>query len=117
VTGLPQVKAGKVRALGVSTRKRSPLAPDVPTIDEAGVKGYEMSFWFAAYLPAKAPPEVVVKLQELLVAATKAAPARTFFDTTGLEAFVTTPQELAKFQSDEEQKWGKVIRAAGIQPE
>src|SRR5690606_25718306 len=48
-TGLPQVKSGKLRALGVSSRKRSPLAPDVPTIDEAGVKGYEMGYWFGAY--------------------------------------------------------------------
>ena len=117
VTGLPQVKSGKLRALGVSTKKRSPLAPDVPTIDEAGVKGYEMSFWFAAYVPAKTPPTVIARLRELLVNATKAAPAQTFFSTTGLEPFVTTPEELAKFQVAESQKWGKVIKAAGIQPE
>ena len=117
VTGLPQVKAGKLRALGVSTRKRSPLAPDVPTIDEAGVKGYEMSFWFAAYVPANTPPAVIARLRELLVAATKAAPAQNFFATTGLEALVTTPEALAKFQAAESEKWGKVIKAAGIQPE
>ncbi|HSD44340.1 MAG TPA: tripartite tricarboxylate transporter substrate binding protein [Burkholderiales bacterium] len=117
VTGLPQVKSGKLRALGVSTKKRSPLAPDVPTIDEAGVKGYEMSFWFAAYVPAKTPPAMIARLRELLVNATKAAPAQTFFSTTGLEPFVTTPEELAKFQVAESQKWGKVIKAAGIQPE
>jgi tripartite-type tricarboxylate transporter receptor subunit TctC len=117
VTGLPQVKAGKLRALGVSTRKRSPLAPDVPTIDEAGVKGYEMSFWFAAYVPAKTPPAAIARLRELLVNSTKAAPAQTFFSTTGLEAFVTTPEELAQFQAAESQKWGKVIKAAAIQPE
>ena len=52
-TGVPQIKAGKLRALGVSTPKRSPLLPDVPTIDEAGVKGYDMGYWFAAYAPAK----------------------------------------------------------------
>src|SRR5439155_10712847 len=51
-TGLPQEKGGKVRALAVSTTKRSPLVPDLPTIDEAGVKGYDMGFWFAAYVPA-----------------------------------------------------------------
>jgi tripartite-type tricarboxylate transporter receptor subunit TctC len=117
VTGLPQVKAGKLRALGVSTKKRSPLAPDVPTIDEAGVKGYEMSFWFAAYVPAKTPPATIARLRELLVNSIKAAPAQTFFSTTGLEAFVTTPEELAQFQAAESQKWGKVIKAAGIQPE
>jgi tripartite-type tricarboxylate transporter receptor subunit TctC len=55
-TGLPQVKGGKVRALGVSTQKRSPLAPELPTIAEAGVPGYDMGFWFAAYVPANTPP-------------------------------------------------------------
>ena len=54
-TGVPQIKGGKLRALGVSTTKRSPLLPDVPTIDEAGVKGYDMGYWFAAYVPAKTP--------------------------------------------------------------
>jgi tripartite-type tricarboxylate transporter receptor subunit TctC len=116
-TGLPQVKGGKVRALGMSSLKRSPLAPDVPTIDEAGVKGYEMSYWFAAYVPAKTPPAVVAKLHDLLVAATKGAAARQFFESTGTEAVTSTPQELAKFQGDESQKWGRIIKAANIQPE
>ncbi len=116
-TGLPQVKGGKVRALGMSSLRRSPLAPDVPTIDEAGVKGYEMSYWFAAYVPAKTPPAVVAKLHDLLVAATKGAAAKQFFESTGTEAVTSTPQELAKFQGDEAQKWGRIIKAANIQPE
>jgi len=116
-TGLPQVKGGKVRALGMSSLKRSPLAPDVPTIDEAGVKGYEMSYWFAAYVPAKTPPAVVARLHDLLVAATKGAPAKNFYESTGTEAVVSTPEELAKFQGAESQKWGKIIKAAGITPE
>ena len=116
-TGLPQVKGGKVRALGMSSLKRSPLAPDVPTIDEAGVKGYEMSYWFAAYVPAKTPRAVVAKLHDLLVAATKGAAARQFFESTGTEAVTSTPAELAKFQGDESQKWGRIIKAANIQAE
>jgi tripartite-type tricarboxylate transporter receptor subunit TctC len=116
-TGLPQVKGGKVRALGMSSLKRSPLAPDVPTIDEAGVKGYEMSYWFAAYVPAKTPPAVVAKLHDLLVAATKGAAAKQFFESTGTEALNSTPQELASFQADESKKWGRIIKAANIQPE
>jgi tripartite-type tricarboxylate transporter receptor subunit TctC len=116
-TGLPQVKAGKLRALGYSTQKRSPLLPDVPTIHEAGVKGYDMGYWFAAYVPDGTPAPVVSRLRELLVAATKAASARSFFDNSGAEAWTTTPEELAKFQADETQKWGKVIRAAGIEAE
>ena len=73
-TGLPQVQAGKLRALGYSGDKRSRLAPDLPTISEAGVKGYEMSYWFAAYAPAGTPPAVVKRLNALLVAATRSAP-------------------------------------------
>ena len=58
-TGVPQIKGGKLRALGVSTLKRLPMLPDVPTIDEAGVKGYDMGYWFAAYVPAHTPAPVV----------------------------------------------------------
>ena len=116
-TGLPQVKGGKVRALGVTAKTRSPLAPDVPTIDEAGVKGYEMGYWFAAYVPAKTPPAVVQKLHDLMVAATRTAGARTFYETTGTEVAVSTPEELARFQAAESRKWGEIIKAAHIEKE
>jgi len=116
-TGMPQVKAGKLRALGVSSLKRSSLAPDVPTISEAGVKGYEMGFWFAAYVPAGTPPAVVKRMNELLVKATASAGVKSLFDSTGFEAFTTTPEELAKFQLAESQKWQSIIKKAGIQPE
>ena len=116
-TGLPQVKGGKVRALGVTAMKRSPLAPEIPTIDEAGVKGYEMGYWFAAYVPAKTPPAVVARLHDLLVSATKSATAKTFYEGTGTEVTTSTPEELGKFQTAESQKWGRIVKAAGIQPE
>jgi tripartite-type tricarboxylate transporter receptor subunit TctC len=116
-TGVPQVKAGKLRALGYSTQKRSTQLPDVPTIDEAGVKGYDMGYWFAAYVPAGTPAPVVARLNELLIAATKSAAAKSFFENAGSEAWTTTPDELAKFQAAETQKWGKVIKAAGIEAE
>ena len=116
-TGLPQVKGGKLRALGMSSLKRTPLAPEVPTIDESGVKGYEMSYWFAAYVPAKTPPVVVNRLHDLLVGATKSTSAKQFYESTGTEPLVSTPDELAKFQAAESQKWGRIIKAAAIQPE
>ncbi len=117
-TGLPQVKAGKLRALGVSAARRSPLAPEVPTIAEAGVPGYEMGYWFAAYTPAKTPPAVVKRLNELLVkAAANPAARSSFYDPTGTEVFTTSPEELAKFQSGESQKWGRIVKAAGIEAE
>jgi len=116
-TGLPQVKGGKVRALAVSTSKRSPLTPDLPTIDEAGVKGYDMGFWFAAYVPANTPPAVVNKLHDVLVEATKGAAMQNFYTTTGTDPFTTTPAELGKFQVAESEKWKTIIKKAGIEPE
>ncbi|RWA47473.1 ABC transporter substrate-binding protein [Cupriavidus sp. UYMSc13B] len=116
-TGLPQVKSGKLRALGVSGKTRSPLAPDVPTIDEAGVKGYEMSYWFAAYAPAGTPQPVVAKLNAMMVKAARGDTAAGFYKSTGTEVFTSTPAELAKFQLQESGKWGRIIKAANIQPE
>ena len=117
-TGLPQIKGGKLRALGVSSAKRSPLAPDVPTIAEAGVKGYEMGYWFAAYAPAGTPPAVVKRLNELLAAAARSAAAgKAFYEPSGTEVATSSPDELAKFQAAESQKWGRIIKAAGIQAE
>lgn len=116
-TGLPQVKSGKLRALGVTGTARSPLAPDVPTIAESGVPGYEMGYWFAAYAPAGTPPDVVKRLNELLVKATKTKPAQQFYAQTGTDAATSTPDELAAFQQAESKKWGDIIKKAGIQPE
>ncbi|QIL72939.1 tripartite tricarboxylate transporter substrate binding protein [Diaphorobacter sp. HDW4B] len=116
-TGIPQIKSGKLRALGYSTKTRSAQLPDVPTLEEAGVKGYDMGYWFAAYVPAGTPKEVVARLNELLKNATKSAAATSFYATAGSVAWTTTPEELAQFQASDALKWGKVIKAAGIQPE
>ena len=116
-TGIPQVKAGKVRALGVTSTRRTSLAPDVPTLDEAGVRGYEMSFWFAAYVPAGTPAPIVNRLYEILLKATQGTAAENFRKTAGTEAFTTTPDGLVAFQAAEAQKWGRVIKSAGIEPE
>jgi tripartite-type tricarboxylate transporter receptor subunit TctC len=117
VTGLPQVQAGKLRALGVSSPQRLPNVPELPTIAESGVKGYELTFWFAAYTPAKTPPAVLARLRELFINATQSSAAQSFFKTTGIEPWTTTSAELAKFQASESTKWEKVIKAAGIEPE
>lgn len=116
-TGVPQITAGKLRALGVTSIKRTAVLPDVPTIDEAGVKGYDMGYWFAAYAPAGTPAPVVAKLNELVLDALKSGPVLQFFASSGGEVFPTTPDELGKFQAAETAKWGKVIKAAGIEPE
>ncbi|MYZ44504.1 Bug family tripartite tricarboxylate transporter substrate binding protein [Schauerella aestuarii] len=116
-TGLPQVNSGKLRALGVTGTARSPLAPDVPTIAESGVPGYEMGYWFAAYAPAGTPPEVTKRLNALLVEATEKQAAKQFYKQTGTEPATSTPEELKTFQLAESKKWGEIIKRAGIQPE
>lgn len=114
-TGLPQARSGGLRALGVTTPERSPLAPEVPTIAEAGVPGYEMGYWFGAYVPAGTPSDVVQRLHELLTGATKQPAAVQFYETTGTRPVISTPEELAEFQRQETDKWGEVIQKAGIE--
>ena len=116
-TGLPQVKGGKVRPLGVSTLARSPLTPELPTISEAGLKGYDMSFWFAAYVPANTPTATVNRLHDILVEASKGPAMQTYYSNTGTTPFVTSPAELGKFQAEESEKWKNIIKKAGIEPE
>jgi tripartite-type tricarboxylate transporter receptor subunit TctC len=116
-TGVPQITAGKLRALGVTSARRMGVLPEVPTIDEAGVKGYDMGYWFAAYAPAGTPAPVVARLNGLVLDALKSGPVLQFFASSGGEVFPTSPDELAKFQSAETAKWGQVIKAAGIEPE
>jgi tripartite-type tricarboxylate transporter receptor subunit TctC len=116
-TSLPQVKAGKLKALGVSSLKRSPLAPDLPTIAESGLPGYEMSYWNAVYAPAGTPEPVLKRINELMQKALKADPVRRFVAQNGMEPYTSTPAELAAFQAAEFQRWGAIIKAAGIEPE
>lgn len=117
-TGLPHIKSGKLRALGYSAKTRSPMAPDLPTIDEAGVKGYNINYWFAAYAPGKTPQPIIARLNELLTKAAKSpATNSAFYATSGTEVFTTSPQELGKFQIEESIKWGEIIKKAGIEKE
>lgn len=116
-TGVPQIQAGKLKALGFSTEERNVMLPDVPTIAEAGVKGYSMGYWFAAYAPAGTPAEVTNKLTQLLGDAVESKSAEGFYKQSGTTKWRGTSAELVKFQADETQKWGKVVKAAGIQPE
>lgn len=116
-TGLPQAKGGKVKALGVSTASRTALAPELPTIAEAGVPGYEISFWFAAYVPAGTPAPVVARLNEILDKANKSQTVANFYTQNGFEALRGSSDDLRKFQAAESDKWKKIIEAAGIEKE
>ncbi len=113
----PHAKSGAVRALAVTTLKRATIAPELPTIDEAGVKGFDVSSWFAFFLPIKTPKEIVIKLQADTVAALKHNAVRTRLLELGAEPVGSTPDELAEHLKSEMDKWGPVIAEARIRTE
>lgn len=116
-TTMPQVKAGKINGLAISSAKRSPLAPDLPTMAEAGVPGYDLVAWFAAFVPAKTPRAVVDKLNQALGLAINDKVTRDRLLAAGIEPETGTPDELKTFVESEIKKWATIVKAAGIQPE
>jgi len=116
-TALPQINSGKLRALAVTGTRRLPAAASIPTMDEAGTKGYDMSFWTALYLPQGASVTVTQKLNEMVIKVAATPAMMTQVENTNGERVTSTPDGLAKFQEAESKKWGRVIRAAGIEPE
>ncbi|HSW16544.1 MAG TPA: tripartite tricarboxylate transporter substrate binding protein [Ramlibacter sp.] len=116
-TVLSHVRAGNLRALASSGPSRFPLLPDVPTMAESGLPGFDISFWFAAYAPAGTPPEVIDRLNLLLGNANKAKAARDLFEKTSIRPLTSSASDLAQFQQREAEKWGDVIRKAKIEPE
>lgn len=116
-TTLPQARAGKVKALGVSSAQRSPLAPDLPTMQEAGVKDYELTAWFAAYVPAGTPRPVIDRLNGAMKAALADEAAAKTLLGAGIEPVSSTPEELKAFTVAETEKWARIVKAAGIEPE
>lgn len=116
-TAMPHITGGKLRPLAVSGNTRMSATPAVPTMDEAGVKGFDVSYWFAVYGPAGLPPAVLKKLNEMFVKASDAPEVKLLRERSSGIAATSTPEELARFQAAESAKWGKVIKAAGIEPE
>ncbi len=110
----PHIQSGKLRALGVTTAKRSSTLPDVPTLAEAGVPGYEVSPWFAVFMPASTPKTIVSKLNKALLAAMKDPDVVKRFETIGAEPVGSTPDELAKHLARESERWTKLITERGI---
>jgi tripartite-type tricarboxylate transporter receptor subunit TctC len=111
------VKSGRLRALGVTGAARSPALPEVPTIDEAGVAGYEATSWNALLAPGATPRELVQRIQATLAESLRAAKVKEILVSAGADAVGSTPDELAGFLRTEMVKWGKVVKAAGIKPE
>ncbi|MEG2876399.1 MAG: tripartite tricarboxylate transporter substrate binding protein [Comamonas sp.] len=115
-TTVPQVKAGKLKALGLSSPGRLSLMPGVPAISES-LPGYEFGYWNALYAPAATPAPVVQKLNALMRNAMQTAAVRNVAEQSGMEVALSSPDEMNRFQIAEYERWGRIIKAAGIQPE
>jgi tripartite-type tricarboxylate transporter receptor subunit TctC len=116
-TALPHVKSGKVRALAVTSAKRSIVAPEYPTLAEAGVAGYEHTSWIGLLAPAKTPAAVISKLHAESLKAVNLQEVKSHLLRDGLEPVGDTPQEFAAVVKAEVAKWRKVVKAAGIKPQ
>ncbi len=116
-TGLSLARSGKAKGLAVTNPRRVALAPEIPSMAESGLSGYELVSWQAVLLPAGAPREVVNRLAELTNAVGASERAQQFFTKMSVEGKAGSPEALARLLESEIQRWGQVIKAAGIAPE
>jgi tripartite-type tricarboxylate transporter receptor subunit TctC len=114
---IPHVRAGKLRALAVTTPRRSSMAPEVPTMAEAGVPGYDVTTWYGILVPAGTPQDIVSRLHGAAVSAMKHPAVRERFSKTDLEPNTTTPDQFGAYIRGEIAKWAKVIRESGFKIE
>jgi len=113
-SSLPLARAGQIRALAVATLERSAIAPDLPTVSESGVPGFDVSSWIALFVPAKTPPTIVSKLHADSVAAVSDPMTKRKLEEMGVAVVGSTPAELAAQVKADIAKWGPVIKRAGI---
>jgi tripartite-type tricarboxylate transporter receptor subunit TctC len=110
---LPNLANGKLRALAVTTKKRSPDLPDVPTLDEAGVPGYDATIWLALLAPPGTPRDVVEKLNSEVTRVLSTAEARKLMSSAGVDVATSNSDELARLMQADLDRWGKVVRETG----
>ena len=108
------VRDGRLRALGVTTRNRIAPFPDLPTIAEAGVPGYEISTWYGIWAPARTPPAIIARLQQAVATAARNPETRARFDALGADPVADSPEDYARFVRAEYDRWGKLVRDARI---
>ncbi|HEX6414171.1 MAG TPA: tripartite tricarboxylate transporter substrate binding protein [Burkholderiales bacterium] len=113
-SAIANVKAGKMRALAVTSKQRISAAPEVPTFQEAGLRGYEAVGWFGAVAPANTPKDIINRLNTEIRSALAAPDVKERALTAGAEPHATSPEEFAAYIREETKKWGEVVRAAGI---
>jgi tripartite-type tricarboxylate transporter receptor subunit TctC len=111
---LPHIKSGALRALAVTTRERLAVLPDVPTMEESGLKDFKSSGWTAVFAPARTPADVVSRLNKAVADGIRRADIRQNMEQTGNVVVGSTPEECAKFVKDESDTWGPIIKDANI---
>ena len=114
---MPQAKAGRVRALGVTSARRLPVIPDVPTIAESGVAGYEVNNCYGILVPARTPPSIVIRLNGEIVRILRLPDTRSLIESLGFEVIGTTPAQYTAFAKADLAKWARELKAAGIEPQ
>ena len=114
---MPLVKAGRMKALAISSAKRIAKLPELPTIAESGVPGYEASVWYGLVAPAKTPPEIIARLYKENAAILQDRVSREKMDANDFEATVLNPEQFGAFIRREIEKWGKVVKATGARAE
>jgi len=117
VSVLPHVKSGRVRPLGVTTLKRVTVMPDLPTISEQGLKGFETGSWFGVAVPSGTPRDIITKLHGEVVRITKLPEVTERIASEGAEFVGDTPEQFTAFFKSEIDKWGKAVKASGAKPE
>jgi tripartite-type tricarboxylate transporter receptor subunit TctC len=115
-TAVPQVKGGKARALAVAYKTRAPWLPDVPTMEEAGYPGFEVTSWYALVAKSGTPAPIVETLSRELHSIMQSPEFKKRYDAMGAFTVGSTPQELAAFIRSEKERWTPVVKQAGIQP-
>ena len=108
------MRTGQLRGLAVTTRDRFPTAPELPTIAESGVPGFDVSSWYSLWMPARTPPDIVAKVNAATVTALSEPAVRAKFELLGVVVESSTPEQLGALLRAEIDKWGPVIKAAGI---
>jgi tripartite-type tricarboxylate transporter receptor subunit TctC len=116
-SALPMVKEGKLRALGQTGAKRSAAAPDIPTVAEQGLQGFEATSWFAVFAPANTPKDITHKVSAEINRIFKLPDVQEKMKTLGLDAILSTPEELTAYQQVEIRKWAKVVKDSGAKAE
>ena len=117
VAALPHIQSGKLRAMAVATAQRVPNLPEVPTVAESGLPGYEGLLFYLLTAPAKTPPALVNKLHEAMTQIKQTAAVKQRLASMGAVSFDMAPAEMGPYLQTELDKWTRVIKAAGIKPE